>query len=299
MQLTAEGSLTPASRVVQWLPELDRPETRSLRIWHLLAHASGLPAWFPFYQQVAHLPASRRRSRIRRLAAGTPLEGRPGRDTVYSDLGFILLDWAVERCTGKRLDRNAQQRIHRPLGLTRTRFVDLNRAGAVEAFVDRTPVAPTERCPWRKRRLRGEVHDDNCHAMGGISGHAGLFSTAFEVHLIVRELMAAYHGAGRSLFSRKVVRRFFHRQPVAGSTRVLGWDTPSGQGSSAGRRLSRRSVGHTGFTGTSLWIDLERCLWVVLLTNRVFFGREPNPMIALRPRLHDLIVEAADQHFSR
>jgi len=292
MQLTARGELGPTDPVARWLPELARGPSRALWIWHLLAHASGLPAWLPLYEQARQLPASRRRAVARRLALCAPLQARPGERAVYSDLGFILLDWALERCTGQRLDRLAEQLVFAPLGLLRTRFVDLHRAGAVEAM-QALPVAPTERCPWRGRRLRGEVHDDNCHAMGGIAGHAGLFSSAFEVHLIVRELLAA-HAGRRSIFTPAVVRRFFRRRPVPGSTRALGWDTPAPRGSSAGKLFSPRSVGHLGFTGTSIWIDLERQLSVVLLTNRVYHGREPNLLRALRPRLHDAVVRFVD-----
>ena len=217
--------------------------------------------------------------------------GAAGERACYSDLGFILLDWALERCAGARLDKLAQRLVFDPLGLRRTRFVQLQRQGALGA-VQALPVAPTERCPWRKRRLRGEVHDDNCHVMGGVAGHAGLFSTAFEVHLIVRELVSAACSGKSTLFSPAVVQRFFERDKTPGSTRALGWDTPSLRGSSAGRLFSDWAVGHLGFTGTSIWIDLPRRLSVVLLTNRVYHGREPNPMIKLRPRLHDAVVRA-------
>jgi serine-type D-Ala-D-Ala carboxypeptidase len=288
MQLAAQGELDPERRLVDLLPLRDRPEVRSIRIWHLLAHAAGLPAWVPFFRQVEAVPAARKRQTIRRLVASTPLEAAPGRQTVYSDLGFILLAWAIERAAGTRLDRLAARSIYQPLGLSRTFFVDLARPRETREAIR---FAPTERCAWRRRELLGEVHDENCAAMGGISGHAGLFSTAYEVHLLARELVAAYHGA-RSLFDRDVVRRFLLRRPLPGATRVLGWDTPSARGSSSGRFFGPRSVGHLGFTGTSLWIDLERAIWVVLLTNRVYYGREPNPMKALRPRLHDAILRA-------
>ena len=289
MLLCAEGRLRVDHRVSRWLPELDRPQTRGMRVWQLLDHSSGLPAWLPLYQQVARLTRSRRRAAVRRRVAATSLEAPPGTQAVYSDLGFILLDWLLERCAGQRLDRLVAGRLYRPLGLSRTQFIDLARPGSAQTL--REQIAPTERCPWRGRRLQGEVHDDNCHAMGGISGHAGLFSTAHEVHLLTRELVAAHQGVA-SLLDRKVVRRFWGWRRVPGSTRCLGWDTPSPVGASAGRLWSPRSVGHLGFTGTSLWIDLERSSWVVLLTNRVYRGREPNPMKRFRPRLHDAVARA-------
>lgn len=292
MQLVAEGGMDPDERVTRYLPELRRPETRDLRLSHLLAHAAGLPDWLPLYRhpRVVAAAPGRRRGLIRKLVAATPLRAPVGAETLYSDLGFILLDWALERCSGQRLDRLAHARLFGPLGLQRTLFVDLRRPDRVAALRRTWPFAPTERCPWRGRRLVAEVHDDNCHAMGGVSGHAGLFSTAHDVHLLARELVAAYHG-GRSLFDRQVVRAFLRRRVRRGASRVLGWDTPT-PGGSSGRHFGPRSVGHLGYTGTSLWIDLERQLWVVLLTNRVYHGREPNPMRALRPRLHDAVLRA-------
>jgi len=294
MQLAAAGRCGPQTPLRALLPEADRAGSglRPLRLWHLLAHASGLPAWAPFFRRVEDLPPTSRRRALRRLVVSTPLEAAPGARALYSDLGFILLEWAIERCTRHRLDDLAARLVYRPLGLTRTLFVDLcQRPAALRALRRRLPFAPTERCPWRGRRLRGEVHDENCAAMGGVAGHAGLFSTAYEVHVLARELVAAYHG-GRSVFDRTTVRRFLEPQPPPGSTRTLGWDTPATRGSSSGRHFGPRSVGHLGFAGTSLWIDLERSLWVVLLTNRVYYGREPNRLLTFRPRLHDAVLRA-------
>jgi CubicO group peptidase (beta-lactamase class C family) len=291
MRLTEQRRLRLGDRVARWLPELDRPGARGMRVWHLLAHAAGLPAWLPLYERVAGVPPGRRRAAIRRQAAAAALEAPPGARAVYSDLGFILLDWLLERCGGARLDRQFARLVGQPLGLERTLFCDLARPSRLERLRARWDFAATERCPRRGRRLRAEVHDDNCWAMGGVSGHAGLFSTAHEVHLLAAEVARAYHGRGRGPLSTRVVRRFLGwPQRPAGSSRVLGWDTPAARGSSAGRFFGPGAVGHLGFTGTSLWIDLPRRLWVVLLTNRVHRGREPNPMKALRPRLHDAVM---------
>lgn len=291
MQLVAQGKLRAGHLVRQWIPELRDPGARDLRVWHLLAHSSGLPAWLPLYEDVSGFAPSRRRQAIRRRAAATLLEARPGRRTLYSDLGFILLDHLLHRCAGAPLDRLMDRLVCGPLGLGRTLFLPLKDPRQREALLSQWPFAPTERCPWRGRRLQAEVHDDNCHAMGGVSGHAGLFSTAHDVHLLARELVAAFHGRP-SLLDPKVVRRFLSWPKAPGSTRVLGWDTPDPRGSSAGHGFGPGSVGHLGFTGTSLWIDLRRSLWVVLLTNRVYYGREPNPMPAFRPRLHDAVTKA-------
>ncbi len=293
MQLTAEGRLSPDTPLTRLLPELKWPGAKDLRIWHLLSHAAGLAAWRPYYQELTSRPARGRRQAMRRMVAATPPEAHAPAPMCYSDLGFILLDWALERCAGTRLDRLAHNKIFRPLGLTHTFFIDLDRAAPL-VHHGHSLIVPTERCPWRKRRLRGEVHDDNCWAMGGVSGHAGLFSTAHDIHLLTRSLVAAYQGAP-SLFSSRVVRRFFNHPPLPDSTRVLGWDTPTAERSSAGRLFGPHTVGHLGFTGTSLWVDLERSLWIIFLTNRVYYGREPNPMPALRPRLHDAIMSYCDR----
>ena len=145
--------------------------------------------------------------------------------------------------------------------------------------------AATERCPWRGRVLSGEVHDDNTFAMGGVSGHAGLFGDAESVMQVAAAWLDSYQGRA-SIFARELTERFWQRSKVPGSTRTLGFDTPS-----AGSRLGSRSVGHTGFTGTSLWIDPDRELVVVLLTNRVHPSRENEGIKKFRMRVHDLVVD--------
>ena len=292
MRLAAEGRLEPETPVARWVPEAKRPETADLRLLHLLSHCSGLPAWLPLYnhERVRSAAPGRRKGIIRRMVARTPLAAPVGAQTVYSDLGFILLEWVLERAGGEPLDRLTRRLVLDPLGLEGMRFIRHNRREEVERARRRLSFAPTERCPWRRRRLTAEVHDDNCHAMGGVAGHAGLFGTAHEVYRIAHEVLMAYRG-GHSLFAPETVRHFLRSRPRPRASRVLGWDTAT-PGGSSGALSGRRTVGHLGFTGTSLWIDLDRGLVVVLLTNRVYFGREPNPMIAFRPRLHDAVARA-------
>jgi len=279
MWLVDEGRLDLNADARRYLPDLRRPDAVGIRIWHLLAHASGLPAYRPLFRTA-------RGAGLVRAAAREPLEAAPGRRALYSDLGFILLGAIVERIARRRLDELLRERIFAPLGLRRTFFA---RRGA------RPPrnvvVAPTGRCAWRKRILRGEVNDENAAAMGGVTGHAGLFSTAHDLHQICRALVGAWSGDRSGPLSPEVVRAFWKRSPVPGSTWCLGWDTPSARGSSAGRHL-RSAVGHLGFTGCSLWVDARRARWVILLTNRVALSPEPNRMKAFRPRLHDRVMEA-------
>ncbi len=290
MKLVEAGTIKLAERASAYLPELAPGPAQRITIRQLLDHSSGLAAWRPFFEDVAAMAPTHRRRAVRLKAARAVMNAPPGKLAVYSDLGFILLAWLLERAGGARLDRLAARFIYRPLGLERTFFVPLGETGRREALMTRHRFAPTERCPWRRRRLVAEVHDDNCHVMGGVGGHAGLFSTAAEVHLLAREVAAAWHGDG-AVLRRAEARRFLaSRSGPPGTTRVLGWDTPSGTDSSAGQLFGPHSVGHLGFTGTSLWIDLPRRAWVVLLTNRVYRGREPNPMPRLRPLIHDAVM---------
>jgi CubicO group peptidase (beta-lactamase class C family) len=152
-------------------------------------------------------------------------------------------------------------------------------------------IAPTEHCPWRKRVLCGEVHDDNAYAMGGVAGHAGLFASATDVHALATRLRACHRGED-DFVPPELMRLFWTRAGlVPGSTWALGWDTPSPGGSSAGSGFGPEAVGHLGFTGTSLWIDLARDLHVIFLTNRVHPHRENDRIREFRPRVHDAVME--------
>lgn len=291
MQLAAQSKVDLASPLEALLDELrGRPAGRCL-IWQLLSHSSGLPAWRPYYETLAQAEPARARAALFRRLCGEPLVAEPGVGALYSDLGFMLLGFALERVAGETLDRLAHRLVFGELGLTQTGFGPRAALDAGRAWCDESALVPTERIR-AGARLRGEVHDDNCRAVGGVCGHAGLFSSAYDVHLLARELIAAYQGR-RSIFSAEVVRRHFDTRPVPNSSWALGWDTPHGVARpSCGRHFGVRSVGHLGFTGTSLWIDLQRATWIVLLTNRVYYGREPNPMKHFRPRLHDAVMRA-------
>jgi CubicO group peptidase (beta-lactamase class C family) len=270
---------------------------------HLLCHAAGLAAWRPFYRDILRIEAEGRLNFVASRGAKEYVyeqihrerpEYAAGSRSVYSDLGFILLGELIELVSRLTLDRFCQERIFRPLGLRSSAFIDLSqlRARRVTPVLDM--IAPTERCPWRKRVLCGEVHDDNAFAMGGVAGHAGLFAGAVDVHTIVTRLRACWRGEDDFL-PRELVRDAWTRdESVPGSTWALGWDTPSPQGSTAGRHISKNAVGHLGFTGTSIWIDLERDAHVILLTNRVHPRRDNERIREVRPRVHDAALEALD-----
>ena len=269
----------------------------------LLAHASGLPGWRPFYRDIDRIE---RQGRLNFIASRGAKEWvyeqihreRPeyevGARSVYSDLGFMLLGELIELLSRMPLDRFCHERIFRPLGLRASAFVDLTALRTRRLAPVTDVIAPTERCPWRKRILCGEVHDDNAYAMGGVAGHAGLFANAAEVDALAARLLACWRGED-DFVPAEIVREFWTRDSTVGdATWALGWDMPSPTGSSAGTRMSRTAVGHLGFTGTSLWIDLERDASVVLLTNRVHPSRDNERIRTVRPRVHDAVLEVLD-----
>ena len=216
----------------------------------------------------------------------------PGEKHLYSDLGFILLGEVVERLSGMPLDRFCEDEIFAPMGLDSTFFVDLSRSAPEPRPGAARAIAATEDCPWRGRILCGEVHDDNAHAMGGVAGHAGLFSSAPDIHRFIRFLGRCLDGAEPDFLPAAVVREFLEAErPLPGQTHVLGWDTPSPAGSSSGRHFSARTVGHLGFTGTSIWWDLEKDVHVVFLTNRVHPSRDNPGIREFRPLVHDAVMK--------
>jgi serine-type D-Ala-D-Ala carboxypeptidase len=291
MQETASNRLRLDAPVVEGLPELGGEGRETITWRHLLAHASGLPVCRLFWRRVAGAPAGR--LAIAQLAAREPLTHPPGTRSVYSDLGFILLGWWLERSTGRRLDDLFAARIAAPLGLASARFVSLAEPEERAELLATRSVAATQVCAERHRLLLGEVDDLNAAAMEGIAGHAGLFSDAADLLAIARALTAAWRGEGAELAPRDVVRAFWTPSGVPGSTWRLGWDGPAPTGSQAGERLSRDAVGHLGFTGCSIWMDPARDLAIVLLSNRVHPAVPGHDRFRrFRPALHDAVLEA-------
>ena len=280
----------PVSRVI---PEFSAGARAAVTFRQLLNHSSGLPAWKPYYESVVPAPSViPAKAGIQGRIHDEELEVPPGGKALYSDLGFILLGEAVERLGGRPLDRFCEDEIFEPMGLSATFFVDLGRCSPDRRPVPVEAIAATEDCPWRGKILRGEVHDDNAYAMGGVAGHAGLFSSAPDLHRFIRFLGRCRDGAEPGFLPGAVVREFLEAErTLPGQTHVLGWDTPSPEGSSAGRHFSARTVGHLGFTGTSIWWDLERDVHVVFLTNRVHPSRHNGAIREFRPLVHDAVME--------
>jgi CubicO group peptidase (beta-lactamase class C family) len=222
------------------------------------------------------------------VAAETP-EAPPGSRALYSDLGFILLDWILERVTGQPAGVLLAEWVLRPLSLGDLFFVDLKRPATAARAREGRAFAATECCPWRGRTLNGEVHDDNVYAMGGVSGQAGLFGTVQDVAAVADAWLGSFLGAS-GFFASHLVKEFWQKSSVPGSTRALGFDTPSRHASQAGGGFGLRTVGHLGFTGTSLWIDPDREVIVVLLTNRVHPTRRNEAIRKFRPVLHERVA---------
>jgi CubicO group peptidase (beta-lactamase class C family) len=299
--LVRDGLVDLDDPVAKHLPIFAERDKEAVTVRHLLTHASGLKPLRFFHEELLErerkkgerwLGEPATRDWVVERICRSKLVHEPGEAAVYGDLDFIVLGALVEAVAGERLDALCRARIFEPLGLADTGFVPLGRGGPLEPdTARRARTAATEQCEWRERILWGEVHDPNASVMGGVAGHAGLFATADDVMRLARAWLDAWHGR-ESLFPADLVRTFFTRQELPpGSDWALGWDTPTEGQSSSGKHFGGASVGHLGFTGTSLWMDLERELVVVMLTNRI------HPIVkrarfALRPRLHDLLFEA-------
>jgi CubicO group peptidase (beta-lactamase class C family) len=228
--------------------------------------------------------------KVRRAVLAEPLEALPGTRETYSDLGFMMLGWILERLTGTDLKTLFLEKIVKPLELPAAGFRGIGGRWRCSGEGN-LKVAATEDCPWRGRVLRGEVHDENGYLLGGTAGHAGLFSTAEDLDRIVLELFRGKKGRS-GLFLAEGLHTFFKKpHPPSGGTWALGWDTPTAGTSTSGRYFSADSYGHTGFTGTSLWIDFVREISVILLTNRIHPSRENAAIRGFRPRVHDLVME--------
>jgi CubicO group peptidase (beta-lactamase class C family) len=288
--LVSQGMVHLDNSLVKLLSSITVPEDKKeISLRQLLSHCSGLPAWKPYYLSLGTLPQRARKAQIRRQILEEPLAYSPATSTVYSDLGFIVIEWLLEEISGKDLYHFTREDLFDHLFCSTPGFIPLGR----EINVDHNQFADTEFCPWRGRILSGEVHDENAYALGGVAGHAGLFGTAQEVKCVLDCLLDTISGENTSApWSREYLSEFLqpaHLHPP--SNWALGFDTPASSDSSAGRYFSPRSVGHLGFTGTSFWLDLEKAISVILLTNRVHPSRDNQKIKEFRPLLHDAVME--------
>jgi CubicO group peptidase (beta-lactamase class C family) len=282
MILVQAGRLDLDAPAQRYVPEFRGPDKDKVTIRLLLTHSAGLAADLPLFD------STRSRAAALTMVDTSPLLSAPGTQFVYSDLSAIVLMQVVERITGQSLDAYLAARVFGPLGMTATRF------NPPPAWWEH--IAPTELdVMFRHRLLRGEVHDESAARLGGVSGNAGLFSDAPDLERFATWLMRVRTGGANPLgLDSGTVMRFTTRQGIPpGSSRALGWDTPSDSGySSAGSKLSRRSFGHTGYTGTSIWMDPDNDLFVILLTNRVNPTRANTKILQVRATVADLVAEA-------
>jgi CubicO group peptidase (beta-lactamase class C family) len=275
----------PLSEILRSAP---LKEKGSLTLRLLLNHSAGFTAWKPLYSDLMKEKAGERRRVLRRRILEEPLDYPPGKECLYSDWGFIILEWIIEAVSGMPMHQFLDDHFYGPMSLKST-FI---YTGKLAAGFDKAMFAATKDCPLRNRIIRGEVEDDVAYALSGYSGHAGLFSSAEDLYALVALLRDHYYGKRDDFLSPEIVREFFRRQDIVeGCTWALGWDTPSPERSSSGEYFSPKSVGHLGFTGTSVWMDLERDIIVVFLTNRTLTTDDNQRIKAFRPRLHDLIME--------
>ena len=286
MRAVDDGVLRLDDLVSQWIPEWRGSDRAQVTLRDLLAHSSGLTAYLPYYRDLTG------RADFQAAIATSPLEYAPRTGAIYSDLGFILLGFILE--DARKDSVSAWPGAMDPAVLLASQFKRVSSYLTADPLTflpprdwrDRT--APTEHDAWRGRTPVGEVHDENAWALGGVAGHAGLFGTAGAVGAFARAVLHTIHG-NKVLAATPTMRVFMQRTEVPGSSRALGWDTmlPT---SSCGRLMSASAIGHTGFTGTSLWIDWERDLYIVLLTNRVHGGRDNTQIQQVRPQFHDAVL---------
>jgi len=275
MVLYDEGKIHLDDPVSQYIPAFSGGAKDRVTLRMLLEHRSGLPAGRDLWRS-AHSPAEARDQVI-----STPLGCEPGRCYEYSDLGADMLGFVVEAASGQHLDEFLEERVFGPLGMTDTHFHPADSL--------RSRIAPTEVAPPRGYPLQGEVHDENAYALGGVAGHAGLFSTAADLAVFAQMMLDGGEYGGVRIIADSTIAEFTKR---AAGTRALGWDTCGGSGS-CGQYLGADAYGHTGFTGTSLWIDPEREMFVVLLTNRVHEARAKRPAKVIADVRADLADAAA------
>ncbi|MCC7195949.1 MAG: serine hydrolase [Gemmatimonadaceae bacterium] len=275
MVLYDEGRIRLDDKVQRYVPDFVGLNKDKVTIRMLLAHRGGLAPGRVLWKK-AKSPAQ-----AREMVVTTKLSTTPGRLMMYSDLGADLMGWVVEAASGMPLDKFLDTRVFRPLGMTNTMFRPADSL--------KFRIAPTEMYPPRGHPLRGEVHDENAYALGGVAGHAGLFSTASDLAIFAQMMLNRGEYNGVRIVADSTVRLF---TSVVASARALGWEVGNGE-HGAGDYFDEHAFGHTGFTGTSLWIDPDRDLFVVILTNRVYEARARRPSLVIADVRQDIADIAA------
>lgn len=280
MKLYENKDIDLGDRLVKYFPEIKNTDKENITIKQLLTHTSGFDAWKPFYKH-----GEPNKSEITNTILNTPLKYSIGDSSVYSDWNFILLGQIVERISGKMLDEFVIENFYTPLNLKSTLYNPVT--------IDKNQIVPTEiDSVWRKRLIQGSVHDETAQLMGGVSGHAGLFTSIQDIMKLSGLIVNGGVFDKKRFLKKETIDLFSKSQKLKGN-RGLGWDIRSPKGyKSCGNYFSPASFGHTGFTGTSVWIDPEKKVAIVLLTNRVYPTRENRKISEFRPKLHDSIMKA-------
>jgi len=275
MMLVDSGRLLLDAAVQDYLPEFKGPNKEKVRVSNLLTHSAGLPAFLPLYKEVAGY------RQFLTKVYDAPLEYEPGSRMVYSDLGMVLLGEIISRASARPLDRLLAERLFGPLGMQDTMYVPPKSLAA--------RIAPTEDDPWRKRVVRGEVHDENAFAMGGVAGHAGLFSTGRDLAVFAQMMLNQGLYDHRRYLKPETAARFTSQRGPEGSAQGFGWRKPS-PANWTGQVFSPAAYGHTGFTGTSIWIEPAHEAFIILLTNRVHPTRKNQKIDEARRTISESVM---------
>ncbi len=267
------------------LKEFKTSAKADITIDMLLRHTSGFPAHREYFKKIIKT-ARNPRQYLRQLLVQEPLENKIDAFQVYSDLGFMILSWIIEKISCQRLDQFVSDQIYSPLKIDNLFFIDLDRKKEKLSQYQQK-IVTTQNCPWRKKILRGEVDDDNAWVVGGIDGHAGLFGDAISIYELCCEILNAMQDKPTKVLAPDIIKTFMQKKNQ--HDMVAGFDTPSKKNSSSGHFFSSTSVGHLGFTGTSFWIDPETSMIAIFLTNRVHPSRFNEGLKKFRPQIHDLI----------
>ena len=291
LRLVQAGGLGLDDNLGDILPAFYDTDKHRITPAQLLLHTSGLPAHREYFRGLADLPRWRRRGALLQMLVEEPLEYAPGAKQVYSDLGYMILKYLIETVSGKRLDVFVQDALYTALGIDGLFFIDLERGSGSRATPSEATYAATEQCPRRGRLIKAMVHDDNAYEAGGIAGQAGLFGTTGAVARFLSVLLDIYHGKiTTDVLSRETAGLMMAVRP--GLSRTYGFDTPDKENSSSGHMFSSTSVGHLGFTGVSMWLDVSRSILVLLFTNRIHPNRNNDKIKLFRPVIHDAVMSA-------
>jgi len=289
LRLADQGVIDLGARADSVLPDVRSGPGGGATIEQLLAHRSGLSAWGGLYLDVPHEPGTPAARRWMLNESSRRSERPAGTKTEYSDLGYMIAGELLSRAAGVPLADLVEQEVTSVLGIDREVYYAGTLGAERTAELMRT-APPTEYCDWRERLIVGEVHDENCAALGGVAGHAGLFGNTHGVAVFGRAMLDVLAGESSYLPAQALIDALAPRDEVARYR--MGWDSKSGTDSSAGRRFGPRSFGHLGFTGTSIWIDPDRDVVAVLLTNRVHPSRANEKIRGFRPAFHDGVMAA-------